>query len=71
MTTTVTRSFRVAATIRTGDRVLLEDGTVRTVEGTPSSTTSALGGLSLLVRFTDGGTLKVGAGVQLDVERPE
>lgn len=64
-------SPRVAATVRSGDIVHLGDGTTHTVHGTPSSTPSATGGLTLTIRFNDGGTLRVNAGAQLDVERPE
>ncbi|MFZ3476048.1 hypothetical protein ACODT4_44465 [Streptomyces sp. 2.9] len=62
---------RVAATVRKNDLVRLDDGTVHTVDGTPSSSPGAIGGLTLIIRFVGGRVLRVGAGVLLDVERPE
>lgn len=62
---------RVAATVQSGDRILLDDGTRHAVDGTPSSAPGAIGGLTLTIRFIGGRVLRVGAGVVLDVERPE
>ncbi|MEU8623157.1 hypothetical protein [Streptomyces sp. NPDC048623] len=61
---------RVAATVQIGDVVHLDDGTAHTVH-TTIVTDAAMGGLTLVLRFTDGGVLRVGAGVELDVERPQ
>lgn len=61
---------RVAATVRSGDIVHLDDGTTRTVKGTPSSAPGAIGGLMLTIRFTDGGSYRAAAGAELSVERP-
>ncbi|MFJ7201053.1 MULTISPECIES: hypothetical protein [unclassified Streptomyces] len=58
-------------TVRDGDIVHLDDGTARTVHGTPSSTTSAVGGLTLVIRFADGEVLRASAGTVLDIERRE
>ncbi|MEU6946574.1 hypothetical protein ABZ957_15300 [Streptomyces sp. NPDC046316] len=61
---------RVAATVRSGDIVHLDDGTTRIVQGTPSSAPGAIGGLMLTIRFRDGGSYRAGAGAELRVERP-
>lgn len=61
---------RVAVTVRNGDIVGTDDGTQRTVKGTPSSATSAIGGLMLTIRFADGSAIRVAAGAKLDIERP-
>ncbi|MGW2207391.1 hypothetical protein [Streptomyces sp. NPDC001774] len=69
----MTSTPRVAGAVRSGDVVHLDDGTAHTVHGmhgTPSTTASGLGGLTVTIRLTDG-VLRVGAGVELDVERPE
>ncbi|WP_327359841.1 hypothetical protein [Streptomyces sp. NBC_01304] len=66
----MTGSPRAAVTVRGGDIVRLADGSERTVEGTPSSGRSAIGDLTLIIRFTDGATLRVLAWAELDVERP-
>ena len=60
---------RTAATIQDGDIVRTDDGRTRTVQGHPTSSHGAMGGLTITVRFTDGTTLNVSAGARLDVER--
>ncbi|MFJ3914362.1 hypothetical protein [Streptomyces vinaceus] len=61
---------RVAATVRSGDIVHMDDGTTRTVKGTPSSAPGPIGGLMFTIRFTDGGVHRAAAGAELRVERP-
>ena len=62
---------RAAAVIRSGDVVRLDDGSRRTVSGNPTSGRSAIGGLTILIRFKGGGSLRVSAGARLDIERAE
>ncbi|MFJ8017377.1 hypothetical protein [Streptomyces sp. NPDC096339] len=61
---------RVAATVRAGDILRLADGTVRTVATTPTPATTPIGTLTLLIKFAEGGALRVSAGAELDIERP-
>ncbi|MGA4960280.1 hypothetical protein [Streptomyces lavendulocolor] len=61
---------RVAVTVRNGDIVRTDDGTQRTVQGTPSSATGPIGRLMLTIRFADGGAIRVAAGAKLNIERP-
>ncbi|MEV6332234.1 hypothetical protein [Streptomyces sp. NPDC051909] len=59
----VARTPRVAATVRTGDVVHLDEGTARTVcAGTTMG--SPIGGLTLAFLFEDGGTLRTAAGAE-------
>ncbi|MFC4883617.1 hypothetical protein ACFPK5_00435 [Streptomyces beijiangensis] len=67
----MTGSRRVAATVRSGDIVRLADGSAHTVVGNPSPDRSPIGGLTLSIKFADGGGLRVNAGAELDIERPQ
>ncbi|HWM36298.1 MAG TPA: hypothetical protein VNS49_04140 [Streptomyces sp.] len=41
------------------------------MSGNPTSGRSAIGGLTILIRFKGGGSLRVSAGARLDIERAE
>lgn len=69
--TPTTGSRRVAVTVRAGDLVRLDDGSTREVAVTPAGHRSSTGGLILTIRFSDGGGVRVNAGAELTVMRPE
>jgi hypothetical protein len=62
---------RAAITLQEGDVVRTGDGLVRTVLGPPTTGLNASGGLVIILAFTDGTRLRVGAGEWVDVDRDD